>query len=82
MGAERLGNLGPAHQLVNGEEFEQFRIQLYLAVAGVSVDTVKKVMLLVVVGRKDDKVDDSLKNLVSIMLVNALHVYSGRGFYE
>lgn len=63
MGAKELRYFRPAHEFVNGEEFEELGFEGDLAVAGVSDDAVEEVGLFVVVGGKNNVVDDSLENL-------------------
>lgn len=63
MRAESLGDFGPSHQLVNCKEPEKLSILRNLRVSGVSVYALKEVVLFVVVGSKDYKVDDALENL-------------------
>lgn len=58
-----LGNLRPSHQLRNGKEAKKLGVQGNLRVARVAVDTVKEVVLLVVVRRQNGKVDDALEDL-------------------
>jgi hypothetical protein len=45
---------------VDGKELEQLGVQRYLGVARVAVDPVEEIVLLVVVRRQDDEVDDAL----------------------
>ena len=61
--AEALGDDGPAHELGDGEGFEEFFLFGDLGVAGVGVDAVEEVGLFVVVGGEEDVEDDSLENL-------------------
>lgn len=61
--AEKLGDFGPAHEFVDGEELEKLSFERDLAVAGVTEDAVEEVRLFVVVGSEDYVVDDSLQNL-------------------
>ena len=63
VGAEFLGDDGPAHEFGDGEEFEELGFRGDEAVAGVGVDAVQEVGLFVVVGGEDDVVDDSLEDL-------------------
>ena len=58
-----LSNLGPAHQLVNGEQSEQLSVERDLRVTGVSKDALQKVVLFVIVRGEDDKVNDALQDL-------------------
>lgn len=60
MRSEYLSDFRPSHQLVYCEKLEELGIGRYLGVAGVFVDTVKKVGLFVVVGCENDIVDDPL----------------------
>jgi hypothetical protein len=48
---------------MNGKQLKQLGIQRDLAVAAVTVDSVEEVVLFVVVGGEDNKVDDALKDL-------------------
>lgn len=48
---------------MDSEELEQLSVQGDLGIPGVAMDSVEEVMLFVVVGCKDDKVDDALENL-------------------
>lgn len=48
---------------MNSEELKELCVERYLGVAGVFVDSVKEVGLLVVVWCEDDIVDDALKDL-------------------
>ena len=61
--AELLGDLGPAHELVDGEELEELGVEGHLRVTGVAEDAVEEVVLLVVVRSEDDEVDDALEGL-------------------
>ncbi len=63
MGAEAFGDDGPAHELGDGEGFEQLLLVGDEGVAGVGVYAVEKVGLLVIVGCEEDVVDDSLEDL-------------------
>ena len=63
MGAKLLGHLGPAHKLVNGEEFEKLGIEGNLGVSCVSENSLEEVVLLVIIRSENDKVDDSLEDL-------------------
>ena len=60
MWSEFLGYHRPAHDLVNGEEFEKLSFKRYLGIARISVNAVKKIRLFVVVRGKDDVEYDSL----------------------
>ncbi len=66
VGPEHARHLGPAHELVNGEELEQLGVVGHHRVARVLVDPVQEVVLLVVVGREDDEVDDALQDLLGV----------------
>jgi hypothetical protein len=50
---------------VNGEEPKELGVEGYLGVTCIFVDSVKEVGLLIVVGREDYIVDDSLEDLIS-----------------
>ena len=63
VGAEAVGNDWPAHEFRDGESFEQLLLVGDEGVAGVGVYAMEEVRLLVVVGSKQDVVDDSLKDL-------------------
>ena len=63
VGTEHLGDFGPSHEFVDGEEFEELGFQGHLSVAGVSLDAVQEVGLFVVVGGEDDEIDDALESL-------------------
>lgn len=58
-----LGNHGPSHELWNGEEFDQLRIFGDHSVPRIALNAVYEVGLFVVVGRKDDEVNDALEDL-------------------
>ncbi len=60
---KQLGNFWPSHEFVNGEEFQQLCVEGDLVGSSVFLYAVEKVGLLVVVGSKDDIVDDSLQDL-------------------
>lgn len=64
MRAEFLGDFRPPHQLVNCEEPEKLGIRGNLRVSGVAVYALKEVVLFVVVGSKNYKVNDALQNLL------------------
>ncbi|CRK22838.1 hypothetical protein BN1708_013510 [Verticillium longisporum] len=61
--AEPLGHFGPPHKLMNCEELQNLLLDGHLGIARVTQDSVQEVMLLVVVGCEDDKVNDALENL-------------------
>lgn len=63
VGAEALGDDGPAHEFGDGEGFEQLLLVGDKRVAGVGVYAVEKVGLLVVVRCEENVVDDSLEDL-------------------
>ena len=63
VGAELLGHDGPAHEFGDREEFEEAGFGGDEGVAGIGVDAVEEVGLLVVVGGEEDVVYDSLKSL-------------------
>ena len=63
MGAEALGDDGPAHELGDGKGFEQLLLVGDEGVSGVGVDAMEKVGLLVVVRGEEDVVDYSLEYL-------------------
>lgn len=63
---------------MNGEEFEELRIEGDLVVSGIFVDAVEKIGLLVVVGGEDDIVDDSLQDLCMLANVNCQGLLSLR----
>lgn len=60
-----LSNLGPSHQLVDGEQSKKLGIEGDLRVASITVYAVEEIVLLVVVRGKDRKVDDALEDLSS-----------------
>lgn len=64
MGAKLLGNLGPSHQLMNRKQTQKLRIQCDLRVPGILVNAVQKVVLLVIIRCKYDKVNDALEDLI------------------
>ena len=70
MGAEALGNDGPAHEFGDGEGLEQLLLVGDERVAGVGVYAVEKVGLLVVVGGEKDIVDDPLEDLEAVSCRN------------
>lgn len=63
MGAEAFGDYRPAHEFGDGEGFEQLLLVGDERVAGVGVDAVEKVGLLVVVRCEENVIDDSLEDL-------------------
>ena len=67
VGAEQLRDFGPPHQLVNSEELQQLSILGNRCVPRIFVNSVEKIVLLVVVGRKNDEVDNSLQHLSSLL---------------
>ena len=70
--AEELSYLGPSHEFVDGKQLEQLRIEGDLGVAGVFVDAVQEIRLLVVIRREDNIVDDSLQALGNVSCYLAL----------
>lgn len=60
---EFFGDDGPPHEFGYGEEFEELGLWGNESVAGISMDAVEEVGLLVVVRRKNDIVNYSLENL-------------------
>ncbi len=58
-----FGNKGPAHEFGTCEEFEEGSFFRDQGVAGIGIDAVEEVGLLVVVGRKDDIEDYALEDL-------------------
>lgn len=48
---------------MDGEEPEKLSVSRNLSVAGVLVDAVEEIVLFVVIGGQNDKVNDSLQNL-------------------
>ena len=73
--AEALGDDRPAHEFGDGEEFQQLGFVGNLGVAGVGVDAVQEVGLLVVVRGEEDVVDDALEDSVELGWV----VFDGGG---
>ena len=67
------GDEGPAHELGDGEEFEEGGFLGDESVTGFGVDAVEEVVLFVVMGCEDDVVDDSLEDLgnIGLTMVNA-----------
>ena len=63
VGAKFLGDNGPAHEFGDGEEFEELGFGRDEGIAGVGMDAVEEVRLLVVVGGEDDVKDYSLEDL-------------------
>lgn len=63
MGAEALGDDGPAHEFGDGEGFEELLLVGDEGVAGVGVYAVEEVGLFVVVRGEEDVIDDSLEDL-------------------
>ena len=63
VGAEALGNDGPAHEFGNGESFEQLLLVGNKGVTSVGMYTMEKVGLLVIVGCEKNVIDDSLEDL-------------------
>lgn len=51
---------------MDGEELEKLGVQGDLRIPGVAVDSVKEVVLFVVVGCQDDEVDYALEDLVIV----------------
>lgn len=66
MRAVLLRNLWPSHELVYCEQLEKRRINRDLGVSRIAEDTLKKIMLFVVVGSEYDEVDDALQDLITI----------------
>lgn len=66
MGAKSLSNLWPSHQLVDSKESEKLSLRGDFCIAGVLVNSVEEIVLLVVVGGEDDKVDDALQDLEEV----------------
>ena len=64
VGPEHAGDLGPPHELVDCEELQELGIVGHRRVARVLVDPVEEIVLLVVVGREDDEIDDALQYLL------------------
>lgn len=63
VGAEALGDDRPAHEFRDGEGFDEVAFFGDEGVAGVGVDAVEQVGLLVVVGGEEDVEDHSLEDL-------------------
>lgn len=63
VGAEALGNYGPAHEFGDGEGFEQLLLVGDEGVSSVGVYAMEKVGLLVIVRREKNVIDDSLEDL-------------------
>ena len=63
MGPKSLGNNRPAHEFRDSEGFEELLLIKHEGVAGVGVDTVEEVRLLVIVRGEEDVIDDSLEDL-------------------
>ena len=63
VGAEFLRDDGPAHEFGDREEFQEGGFGGDEGVAGVEMDAVEEVGLLIVMGREDDVVNYSLKDL-------------------
>jgi hypothetical protein len=63
MRSEYAGDFRPAHELVDSEEAEKLGVLGHQGVAGVLVNAVEQVVLLVVVWGENDEVDDPLENL-------------------
>ena len=68
MGAEALGDDGPAHQLGDGEGFEQLLLVGDEGVARIGVDAVEEVGLFVVVRGEEDVIDDPLEDLEDVKM--------------
>lgn len=58
-----FGNEGPAHEFGACEEFEERSFFRGQRVAGIGIDAVEEVGLLVVVGREDDVENYALEDL-------------------
>lgn len=63
MRTKQLGDFGPAHEFVDGEELEELGFEGDLGVARIAEDAVQEVGLLIVVGGEDHVVDNSLEDL-------------------
>lgn len=63
VGTKYSRDLRPSHKLVDGEQLQELGVEGYLRVAGIFVDSVEEVRLLIIVRGQDYIVDDSLKNL-------------------
>ena len=63
MGTEFLGDNRPPHEFGDGEEFKQLCLRGDESVAGIGMDAVEEVRLLVVVVRENNVVNHSLENL-------------------
>lgn len=63
VGTEFFGDDGPPHEFGNGEKFEELGLRGDESVAGIGMDAVEEVGLLVVIRRKNDIVNYSLENL-------------------
>ena len=70
--SEVLLYLGPAHQLVDGEELEELGLDRNLSVAGVRLNAVKKVGLLIVVRSEDNVVNDALESLDKSVILRSM----------
>ena len=71
MGAEALGNDGPAHEFGNGEGFKELLLVGDEGVSSVGVYAMEKVGLLVVVRCEKNVIDDSLEDLEVVSCRNA-----------
>lgn len=48
---------------MDGEQLQKLGVERNLGISGVAVDAVEEIVLFVVMGREDDKVDDALEDL-------------------
>ena len=63
MRPEFFGNNRPAHEFGNGEQFQQLGFGRDQGIAGVGVDAVEEIGLLVIVRGKDNVINYSLEDL-------------------
>jgi len=63
VGAEALGDDGPAHEFGDGEGFDEVALLGDERIAGVGVDAVEEVGLFIVMGGEEDVEDYSLEDL-------------------
>ena len=68
MGAEALGYDGPAHEFWDGEELQKLVFLWDETVPSIGINAVEKVGLFIIMGREEDVVYDSLKDLMMQML--------------
>lgn len=66
MRSVELLDVGPSHKLLHCELLEQLSLKGDLRVAGVRLNAVHQVVLLVVMSRKDGEVDDTRQGLYKI----------------